>query len=73
MKSSAAVFRKVHEPLTIETVDLDTWIGAVAGGLNLVPEGRRIFRNMTVEENVRLGAYTRRRSNRGPGSAPMPW
>jgi branched-chain amino acid transport system ATP-binding protein len=29
-------------------------------GIVLVPEGRRIFTDMTVEENLRLGAYTRR-------------
>jgi branched-chain amino acid transport system ATP-binding protein len=29
-------------------------------GVVLVPEGRRIFGDMTVEENLRLGAYTRR-------------
>jgi branched-chain amino acid transport system ATP-binding protein len=34
----------------------------VAAGVNLVPEGRRIFRNMIVEENLRLGAFARRRA-----------
>jgi branched-chain amino acid transport system ATP-binding protein len=29
-------------------------------GVVLVPEGRRIFATMTVEENLRLGAYARR-------------
>jgi branched-chain amino acid transport system ATP-binding protein len=36
----------------------------VRSGVNLVPEGRRIFREMTVAENLRLGAFTRRRSGR---------
>jgi len=31
----------------------------VARGLVLVPEGRRIFPNMTVRENLELGAYLR--------------
>jgi len=31
-------------------------------GVVLVPEGRRIFADMTVEENLRLGAYARRDS-----------
>jgi branched-chain amino acid transport system ATP-binding protein len=31
----------------------------VERGIVLVPEGRRIFPNLTVEENLRLGAYTR--------------
>ena len=32
----------------------------VTKGIVLVPEGRRIFPNMTVEENLFLGAYTRK-------------
>src|SRR5438128_5019737 len=30
-------------------------------GISLVPEGRRIFGTLTVEENLRLGATVRRR------------
>ncbi len=26
-------------------------------GLALVPEGRRVFTNLTIEENLRMGAY----------------
>lgn len=33
----------------------------VAAGLNLVPEGRRIFHEMTVADNLALGAFARRR------------
>jgi branched-chain amino acid transport system ATP-binding protein len=29
-------------------------------GVNLVPEGRRLFPRLTVEDNLRLGAYARR-------------
>lgn len=36
----------------------------VDAGLAHVPEGHRIFTSLTVEENLRLGAYTRRRSGR---------
>jgi branched-chain amino acid transport system ATP-binding protein len=32
----------------------------VATGLIQVPEGRRIFANLTVKENLEMGAYTRR-------------
>ncbi len=28
-------------------------------GISMVPEGRELFREMTVEQNLRLGAYTR--------------
>jgi branched-chain amino acid transport system ATP-binding protein len=31
-----------------------------ARGLVLVPEGRQLFSSMTVEENLQMGAYTRR-------------
>ena len=34
----------------------------VAKGLAQVPEGRRIFLQMTVEENLQMGAYTRSRA-----------
>jgi branched-chain amino acid transport system ATP-binding protein len=37
----------------------------VNAGVKLVPEGRRIFRSMTVAENLRLGAYLRRRGRGG--------
>jgi branched-chain amino acid transport system ATP-binding protein len=36
----------------------------VRRGLKLVPEGRRIFRSMSVIENLRLGAFPHRKSNR---------
>ena len=34
----------------------------VAEGLVMVPEGRRIFLGLTVEENLEMGAYTRPKS-----------
>jgi branched-chain amino acid transport system ATP-binding protein len=34
----------------------------VRRGISMVPEGRELFRNMTVEQNLRLGAFTRKRS-----------
>ncbi len=36
----------------------------VKKGLTLIPEGREIFPKMTVEENLRLGAYTINDKNR---------
>ena len=32
----------------------------VSKGITLVPEGRRIFADLTVKENLRVGAYLRR-------------
>ena len=31
-------------------------------GMGHVPEGRRVFANLSVEENLRMGAYTRPKS-----------
>lgn len=39
----------------------------VASGLSQVPEGRRIFANMTVMENLELGAYLRKDKENLPG------
>ena len=36
----------------------------VAAGVAHVPEGRRVFASLTVEENLRLGAYTDRSGER---------
>jgi branched-chain amino acid transport system ATP-binding protein len=34
-----------------------------AAGVRLVPEGRRVFANLTVEDNLRAGAYLRTRNS----------
>ncbi|MGH3520767.1 MAG: ABC transporter ATP-binding protein [Haloechinothrix sp.] len=36
----------------------------VAGGISLCPEGRRVFPRLTVRQNLRLGAWTRRRDGK---------
>ena len=41
----------------------------IAAGLVQVPEGRRIFPNLTVEENLLLGAYRRARDRRARNMA----
>ena len=41
----------------------------VLRGLCLVPEGRQVFGGLSVEENLRLGAYARRDLDE-PGAAP---
>ena len=43
----------------------------VDAGLAHVPEGHRIFASLTVEENLLLGAYTRRRSGRKAAATTM--
>ena len=39
----------------------------VSHGLAHVPEGRRVFAQMTVEENLEMGAYTRPNAEIAPG------
>jgi branched-chain amino acid transport system ATP-binding protein len=47
-----------------QDISTATPLKAVRAGVMLVREGRRIFRDMTVRENLVLGAYTRRRRGR---------
>ena len=39
----------------------------VSKGLALVPEGRRVFLQMTVEENLEMGAFTQSNASIAPG------
>jgi branched-chain amino acid transport system ATP-binding protein len=50
--------------VTVAGVDVtgSSPVRVVRSGISLVREGRRIFRDMTVHENVRLGAFTRRKA-----------
>ena len=41
----------------------------VASGLVQVPEGRRIFANLSIKDNLEMGAYTRSRRGAGDRSA----
>jgi branched-chain amino acid transport system ATP-binding protein len=52
--------------LRVEDQDISTGtpLKAVKAGVMLVREGRRIFRDMSVRENLVLGAYTHRRRGR---------
>ena len=50
----------LFEGKTISTMPADE---IVKLGISQVPEGRRIFANMTVEENLEMGAYIRKDSN----------
>ena len=49
-KSGSITFQ--GEPLLGKSTDQ-----IVSRGVTLVPEGRRVFPNLTVEENLRIGAY----------------
>ncbi len=43
----------------------------VSHGLALCPEGRRVFLQMTVQENLEMGGYTRSKSEIEPGIADV--
>lgn len=43
----------------------------VALGMGHVPQGRQVFPNLTVDENLRLGAYTSRRRDRAGYAARL--
>jgi branched-chain amino acid transport system ATP-binding protein len=51
--------------VTFEDSDIGSWRSSqiVAEGIVQVPEGRKLFADMTVMENLRLGAYKRGRSD----------
>ncbi|QRZ15013.1 ABC transporter ATP-binding protein [Paracoccus methylovorus] len=42
-----------------EVANLPTW-DMVADGVTMIPEGRMIFRDMTVEDNLLIGGFVRR-------------
>lgn len=51
--SGGSIFYKGEDITTVKTT------GKVKKGITLVPEGRRVFANLTVYENLLLGAYLR--------------
>src|SRR4051812_34928916 len=66
LKSAVGLLRAAPEQIRFDGQP----IGGLAAdrvvglGIALVPEGRRLFPSLSVEENLRLGAYSRR---------PGPW
>ena len=53
--------------ISYKDIDIDRWSAPrrVQSGLVMVPEGRQIFISMTVEENLLMGAYTRKDADIG--------
>jgi len=60
LKSITGVHRQVKGAIALsgESIANKTPEAIVKKGISLVPEGRDIFGGLTVEENLRLGAYT---------------
>lgn len=52
VKKEGKIFYEGNDISGLKTMDI------VKKGIALVPEGRKIFSNLTVEENLILGAYT---------------
>ncbi len=63
MKAISRLLPCAQGSITFEGQDItrDSPSRVVRLGLSQVPEGRRVFREMSIEENLEMGAYTRHR------------
>jgi branched-chain amino acid transport system ATP-binding protein len=61
MRCLSGLLRPAQGTITFAGADITTLSPAarVAAGITLVPEGRRVFAPMTVQENLEMGAYRR--------------
>jgi branched-chain amino acid transport system ATP-binding protein len=73
LRTLAGLMRPWRGRIEFDGVDVTRWPAErrTRAGLALVPEGRRIFAGLTVEENLRLGGFTRRRSLAAEGLAAV--
>ncbi|MHB8718996.1 MAG: alpha/beta fold hydrolase [Candidatus Dormibacteria bacterium] len=60
-----------HVVFETELITHATPEARVARGIGNVPQGRQVFAEMTVEQNLRLGAYQLRRRDRGRYAAVL--
>jgi len=62
MRSLAGLLRPVEGRVLFAGRAIETYAAhqVARAGLVLVPEGRQVFPELSVEDNIRLGAYTRR-------------
>jgi len=65
MRTIAGLHRATSGSITVDGKDLSAMPPnrRVQLGISLVPEGRRLFSTMTLEENLKVGAY---RARKGP-------
>jgi branched-chain amino acid transport system ATP-binding protein len=77
LRAIAGVLRPTAGRIRLDGTDVTRWPThrRVAAGIALVPEGRRLFGSLTVEENLRTGQY---RGRSGPWTLPavmelFPW
>jgi branched-chain amino acid transport system ATP-binding protein len=61
MRCLSGLLRPTYGTITFAGADITTLSPAVrvAAGIALVPEGRRVFAPLTVQENLEMGAYRR--------------
>ncbi|MBV9563705.1 MAG: ATP-binding cassette domain-containing protein, partial [Bradyrhizobium sp.] len=64
LKTVAGLIRSPAESVIFDGQPIGAWPAAeiVKLGIALVPEGRRLFTSLSVEENLLVGAYGRRGS-----------
>ncbi len=64
LKTIAGLVRPKHASILFEGQEMvgKTPDFIVKSGITLVPEGRRVFPNLTVKENLKIGAYLRKDS-----------
>jgi len=62
LKTVAGLIKPKHAEITFEGENILglTPDKIVSRGITLVPEGRRVFPNLTVKENLKIGAYLRK-------------
>jgi branched-chain amino acid transport system ATP-binding protein len=67
LRAISGSLRSVGGAVTAGTIELDgrridglAAAAVVGGGIVLVPEGRQIFTRLTVDENLRIGGFSRR-------------
>lgn len=62
MRALSGLHRPVHGIVQLDRQDITTSTAhrIASAGLILVPEGRQVFPELTVLDNIRLGAYSRR-------------
>ena len=73
LNTVAGLMKPRHGHISFEGKDITSTPASkiVPHGMALCPEGRRIFLQMTVEENQEMGGYTRDKSEFEPGIADV--
>lgn len=62
LKAIAGLVKSTNSSIIFEGQDITSMSPdrIVKSGITLVPEGRKVFSNLTVKENLRIGAYLRK-------------